>query len=300
MDQIVQVSAQIRSHDDISLRDLLRILVRHRTTIIAVTVVMTAIAVVTGILMTPVYRASVLVAPVESKDPLGALGAMASQVAGVAGLGIGRGDRLRQEALAIMQSRTLTEKFIEKYDLLPKLFPDLWDDDTKKWNVPDEQIPTLARGFKIFDRSVRTVSEDQLTGLITISMEHPNRVAATEWANALVQEVNGYVRQRAIGEAESSLRYLNEELVKTDVVELRLGINRLIEQQLKDVMLANVRHEYVFRVIDPAVVPEHKSFVRPRRLLMAVGGMFIGLLLGVFAALLKHAFSADDQVVARN
>jgi len=295
------VSTQIRSHDEMSLRDLLQILVCHRSIVIAVTVAMTAIAIVTGVLMTPIYRASVLVAPVESKSPLGALGAVASQFVGMAGLGVGRGDNLKQEGLAIMQSRSLTEKFIEKYDLMPKLFPDLWNKDTKKWNVPDEEIPTLGRGFKIFDRSVRTVSEDQLTGLITISMEHPDPAAATQWANALVREVNAYMRQRVIGEAESSLRYLNDELAKTDVVELRLGINGLIEQQLKDIMLANVRHEYVFRVIDPAVVPERKSFVRPRRFLMAIGGTVIGLILGVFAALLRHAFSADDRwVTARD
>lgn len=288
------MSVKIQSHDDMSLRDLLRIVVRHRVTIITVTVAMTAIAVIVSILMTPVYRASVLVAPVETKDPLGALGAVASQVAGMTGLGVGRGDGLKQEALAILQSRALTEKFIEKYDLLPKLFPDLWNEVIKKWNVPHEEIPTVARGFKIFDRNVRTVSEDQLTGLITISMEHADRVAATQWANALVQEVNAYVRQRAIDEAENSLRYLNNELVRTDVVELRLGINKLIEQQLKDMMLANVRHEYAFRVLDPAVVPERKNFVRPRRLLMIIGGMVIGLILGVFTALLRHAFSDDE------
>jgi uncharacterized protein involved in exopolysaccharide biosynthesis len=243
--------------------------------------------------MKPVYRATVVMSPTEAGNALGALGSLASQFGGLAGLNFGGGDRLKDEALAILQSRSFTEKFISEHELLPKLFPDRWDAAGKRWIVAADSVPSLGRGFKIFDREVRTVEEDQLTGLISVSIEHHDRKLTAEWANLLVQDLNAFIRRRAIDEAERSLRYLNEELNRSDVLDVRLGIIKVVEQQLQEIMFANVRHEYAFRVIDPAAVPEAKSYVRPQRVLMIVGGFVIGLVLGLLTALTRNAFTHD-------
>jgi uncharacterized protein involved in exopolysaccharide biosynthesis len=52
----------------------------------------------------------------------------------------------------------------------------------------------------------------------------------------------------------------------------------MIEQQMQKIMLANIRDEFVFKVIDPAVVPKHAE---TKPVLMVV---FIGLILGIFLA----------------
>jgi uncharacterized protein involved in exopolysaccharide biosynthesis len=281
------------SANDVSLHDLLRIFIRYRVTVLAVAAVVLVAAALAAFLMKPVYRASIVISPAEGAKSLGALGALASQFGGLAGLNLGGGDKLKEEALAILQSRAFTEKFITEHGLLPKLFPDRWDVATKKWTVSPDAVPTPTRGYKLFDRDIRTVEEDQLTGLITVSIEHQDRAVVAEWANLLVQDLNSFIRQRATGEAERSLRYLDSELDRTDGLELRLGISKLIDQQLQEIMLANVRHEYAFRIIDPAMHPDAKSYVRPRRLFMIAAGLVIGVLLGLFAALARHAFSVD-------
>lgn len=58
---------------------------------------------------------------------------------------------------------------------------------------------------------------------------------------------------------------------------------KLIEEQTKSLMLAEVQDEFVFKVVDPAVVPEVKD--SPKRALICIVFSFVGLLLGVLFVL---------------
>ena len=51
-------------------------------------------------------------------------------------------------------------------------------------------------------------------------------------------------------------------------------------------MLAEVRPEYVFKTIDPAIAPEKKS--KPSRALICIIGTFIGGVLGVVLVAIRH------------
>jgi uncharacterized protein involved in exopolysaccharide biosynthesis len=52
-------------------------------------------------------------------------------------------------------------------------------------------------------------------------------------------------------------------------------------------MLANVRMEFAFTVIDPAVPPERKD--HPKRSLYVLFGLFLGFAIGVLAAYWRSA-----------
>jgi len=92
------------------------------------------------------------------------------------------------------------------------------------------------------------------------------------------------MRRRAIEEAETSLRYLNRELEKAKSVEVQQAIYRLIETQVKKIMLANVREEYAMRVIDPAFVPDPDEFDHPKLLSSLMAGGLVGFLFGMLVA----------------
>ena len=98
------------------------------------------------------------------------------------------------------------------------------------------------------------------------------------WAKNLVDLANRRLRETAINQATRSIAYLQAELNRTDIVEVRQAIFAVMEQQMQEVMLANVQEEYAFAVIDPPVVPETDDFVRPRRFLVLIFGLFAGLL----------------------
>lgn len=287
----------LHQEDALFLPQLFRMLRRYRWTVALTTLICVALAAVVAFMWQPVYRGEVVFAPAgqEAESGLASLGGQLGSLASIAGLDAGS-SQLKENALAMLQSRAFTQEIIERDNLLPVLFPDRWDAATSSW-LPDAEVPTMGDALELFDE-IRKVSEDRITGIITLAIDWRDRELAAHWANLFVSEVNDRVRREAIAEAEESLGYLQDELGRTSAVELRQAIYRMIETQLNRIMLANVKREYVFDVIDPAVVPDEDKFVAPRRLLILVLGFSMGLLLGLMFAALRHAArvaaAADD------
>jgi uncharacterized protein involved in exopolysaccharide biosynthesis len=135
---------------------------------------------------------------------------------------------------------------------------------------------------------VVTVQRDVRKNVTTIAVDWTDAQTAAKWANEFVALGNEILRQRAIDEASRNIAYLDAQLDKTDVVELRKVIYEIIESQTKTLMLANGRREYAFQVIDPAVPPEIRS--SPQRSLMVIGGTAGGFLLGLLIAFVIEAY----------
>ena len=136
------------------------------------------------------------------------------------------------------------------------------------------------------------MSIDTKTNLVTLSIEWSNPVLAAKWANKLVERVNQARRKEAIEEADKSIKYLEQQIGNTGVVEVQQSIYKLIEAQTKTKMIASTREEYAFKVIDRAVPPEKK--VSPRRLLMVVLGALIGFLVGAMIVLVRAKLITND------
>lgn len=225
--------------------------------------------------MDPVYRSSVVLVPVDRSGAGlgGALGRL-DGLASVIGLGMGARGNDTAEAIAVLESREFNEKFIVKYQLLPRLFQDKWDAQNKRWNLPAGKEPTLAKAFKRFDEGIREVIQDRKTGLVTIQVDWKDRNEAATWSNLLVSELNAEMRKRAVVDADASQVFLEKELAQTGTVATRDAISRLIESQIKQRMLANVTQEYAFRVVDRALPPDAGDVLRPRKFrLIAIGGV---------------------------
>jgi uncharacterized protein involved in exopolysaccharide biosynthesis len=269
----------------ISLDELLAVAWQKRLLVVASVIVFAALAATAAYIMTPRYRAQVVIVPVKGDDMRGALSGALGQLGGLASLaGVSLpGGGNKDENLSFLTSRDFLARFIQEENLLPMLFDKQWDESRGAWDVDDpEDVPTVSDGVRFLDEHVRSVQEERRTGIITLSIVWKDPQLAARWANLMVERANRDLRQRAIRDAEASKEYLAGELGKTDVVELRQSIYRLIESQIKTVMLASVRPEYAFKVIDPAVAPQPTDMIRPKRLAMIVLGALFG---GIFALL---------------
>lgn len=244
------------------------------------------LAAAAGWLMTPIYRAQVLfsVSSEEEQNELTRLVGSVSSFATLAGLGTALTASRREESLAVLRSREFTEGFIRDNNLLPVIFEDRWDARTQRWS--DEDVPSLWEANRIFDQDIRTIREDKITGLVTLSIDWHDPAVASQWANELVQRADKLLRQLDISEAERSLKYLEAEADKTSVVGIQQAIYRLTEEQIKRIMLAKVRDEFAFKIIDPSAPPDEDDFVKPNRPAFVLVGLLLGLLLGGMGAVL--------------
>lgn len=295
---VKDVDVAAREDRDIDLRVVVAQLWERRLWIVGCVVVFTAIFAAIAFTMTPVYRAkTVLMAADWDAGGLSTLGAR-GQLGGLAslmGLGLGGKADQTQEALAVLASRGFTEAFIRDEQLMPKLFADRWDAGKQQWKGDPAKAPTLADGFVFFDKSVRKITEDRKTNLITLRIDWHNREEAAHWANELIRRLNAEMRSRAIERTNASIGHLNKELAATEAIDTRAAINRLIEAQINQRMFATVTQEYALRTVDRAMTPDLSDKVRPKRALLLAAGIAAGFVVGVLVILLGRAWRKSPE-----
>ena len=120
------------------------------------------------------------------------------------------------------------------------------------------------RAFKVFN-AARSVTQPVRGGLVNVTIEWRDPEQAAAWANLLVARLNSEMRTRAIASTDRSVSYLEKELTGTSNLGTQQAINRLIETQVNQRMLANVTQEYAFRVVEKALPPEPDDKVGPSK-----------------------------------
>jgi uncharacterized protein involved in exopolysaccharide biosynthesis len=276
--------------EEVSLRDQFVLLWRAKWSIFAIVLVFAAAAGAVAFMSPKQYEATITLAAANNSPgggQMGNLGGMASQFGGLAalaGISVG-GDSSKSESIAVLQSERLTETYIRQNQLLPVLFHKNWDAGRKAWNIQDPlKIPTLWKANREFDKSIRKVTVNAKTGIVTLTMTWEDPVLAANWANGMVQLTNEFLLEKAIREAEHNIDYLNTSAGKSNVVEERQAIYSILKTEINRAMLARGSNEYAFKILDPAVTPEMAS--SPRKMLWTLAGAAFGLLaalLWVFA-----------------
>ena len=267
---------------------IISVLRQRPITIISVAIVTAVAFTLYAFLATPIYHAATVLSPTSPDHVASSTGGALGQLGGLAslaGIGMDPRDAATEEALAVLRSREFMQAFITDHDLLPRLFPSRTETANHWWQFGASRAPTLARGAKYLREKVIVVTKDKKTGLVTLSVDWWNREEAASWANELASRVNSEMRTRAMTNATAYLAYLEKALETTQLMGTRDAINHLIENQIKDRMIASVTQGYAFRLVDHALPPDADDFVSPKRLLLVVCGPLVGLLLGCLAVL---------------
>ena len=295
----VSQNSEIVMDDEIDLKEIFTVLWDGKLVISAVTLIAAAISMVVALSQPNIYTASALLAPAESSG--GGLSGLMKQYGGLASLagvslpGGEEGSRA-QLGMELMKSRAFIGNFVERHDILPELMAvesweqasgdvifdtQIYDAATKTWvrdvDPPRLPQPSPQEAHKAFIE-ILGISEDKQTGYVSVSIEHQSPVIAAQWVSWLVHDVNAAVKAQDVDEATKSIEYLKQQAAKTSLADLQTMFFELIQSQTETVMLAQVRPEYVFKTIDPAVVPEEKS--KPSRALICVLGTLLGGMLG--------------------
>jgi hypothetical protein len=243
------------------------------------------------------YTSEVIAVPAEHEELQAGtfgLGGSLGQLGALAGLGSGNSAQT-QQALALVRSRGFIESFIAENDLLPALFPTSRQAADGQYFIDDTEL-SLWDGYEKFSSEVLSVSEDINLGIVVLKIRWTDPAIASEWANSLIARANETVRGRAIEEAEASLKFLRRELETTTAVELRQAIYRLIETQISKRMLANVRPDYAFKVIDKAAPKDLDAHDYPKASILIPAGALLGTGLALFMCLLRVLIAPESSM----
>ncbi|WKE67448.1 Wzz/FepE/Etk N-terminal domain-containing protein [Gallaecimonas kandeliae] len=294
--------------DEIDLRELFAAIWAGKWMVLIVTFIFALGSVAIALYLPNVYKSEALVAPADS-DQKGGLAGLASQFGGLASLaGINLGGSTTDKtalALQVLKSRDFIGHFIDRHQLLVplmaakgwdrssdqlKLDGDIYDAQAQEWvrkaKLPFKSKPSAQEAYKKFVKDVLVTSQDKESGMVTIATSFYSPELAQQWTAWLVQDLNEVMRQRDMAEAKKSIRYLENQINKTNLADLKSMLYQLVEEQTKTLMFAEVRDEYVFKTVDPAIVPEEKD--KPKRALICILGIMLGGMLGVASALIRY------------
>jgi uncharacterized protein involved in exopolysaccharide biosynthesis len=275
-----------RQYEVATIADVLRELWRIRWWLAASALVPAILAFTYAKFAIPVYKASVLV-KVVAEEQGGAFDGLISQVGGLASLtglsSLGKGDG-RIEPLALLRSRSLAEDFIKQENLRPFLFPDWWIAESASCIKSGPGGPPAGRTVRKFTNDVLRIEEDAATGLVRVEVRWHDPSVAARLANSYIDLANKRSQQRAIAMTELRLRFLNQELSKGGDVQLQQAIYKLMQSEISSAMVANVRSDFAFSILDPAVPPDKDDPWWPRALPLVVMAGILGLILGLCLA----------------
>ncbi len=245
------------------------------------------------------YRAEALLAPTQLLQ--GQSSQMDSQLGGLASLaglgGLNDDDFKTEVAQAKMLTKEFVYAFIKKYDLTAPLIaaqhwdeanqsliydPEIYDTKNATFLFPEDTNPYWL-AYKKFEKNL-TIDKEK-NGLVRISYEHISPVFAQQIVTNLVKDINAQMQSYDIEQADKSIHYLNEKLTQTRIADMEAVFYRLIEEQTKNKMLTEIKSEYIFTTLDPAIIPEEKS--GPKRAFIIIVSVILGGIFGSFIALIR-------------
>jgi capsular polysaccharide biosynthesis protein len=282
---------------DKEIKKVIQVIKSQFKEIVMISSLFVIVSIIYALLATQIFQARLIMVPNSDQVSIqGNISQLASQF-GVTGLvGGGNSDfsfKNKEVSTTILLSRNFIDRFITEKNLMPILFEDKWDAQEQKWSVSENSIPKFGEAYRIFTEEIFNLSTDIRTGVITLDVRYHDRYLVADWANSIVKMVNDDIRERSIKESKARIRYLEEELKSTQINDLRVVLYKLIEEDIRDISIANSQENFAFKILDPARVP-HKR-VSPKRTQIVISSSIFGF----FIALI-FAFIREKKFVKRN
>jgi len=298
--------------EEISLLDYWRVIQKHKKLIgriVLVTVVLTAVV---SLFMKNIYESKALITPVTPKESssTGVLATLTQQFGALPGM-LGpptAGGTSAAELVNLLKSNIVREKMIDKNNLLPVLFPEQWDAEKKawkkggislnplvwvskaiKWVMPqgqkvrkkDDDVPDIMDGLRALE-DIITVKNNLKENTITITVDYPDPEMSAKMVAFLLDALNENMTGESRRVAKINKDYLEDQINKNSDPFIKQKIYFLIAQQIETMMMAEVKENFAFKVLDPPMVPDKK--IKPKRTVMVLLSLVVALFIGIFTA----------------
>lgn len=309
----VPVNIVSENEDEIDLLELARVIWNGRKLIIGIVVLFTITVAIASLFMTNIYQAKAVIKPVTPEKGSSRLSSLAAQFGGLAGMaGIAMPSAASStELVSLLKSNVLKKQVIEKYNLLPVLFPKKWDEEKKTWRKPksadfslnpfvllakilpakqgtpkkDPGIPDTWDGIRALDKIVNVnynLKEDIIT--ITVNFRDPEMAAAI--GNYFLIALTEHMSSEAKRIAMINKDYLETQLRETKDSLVQQKIYALIAEKIETIMMAEVKEGFAFKVLDPPMAPDQKS--KPKRAMMVIVAFMVSLFLSIFVIFIRE------------
>jgi capsular polysaccharide biosynthesis protein len=244
------------------------------------------------------YKSVAILAPSESSDSLTKMSSQYSAIASMAGIPFGGSSDTSKvdQASEIVKSFNFFEEIINKYEIFFQVVAisgwkkdnneleidnDVFNSNTKTWASKSDFSyngrPSNQYAHRKFLKNFNLVIRKD-TGIIEMSYIHYSPYIAQFILSKIIHEVNEKTRTDDIKQAELSIGFLENEISKTQLDEVKTELFKLIQKQIQTIMIANSNNEYTFKILSKPSSPEIK--IGPDRFLIFLMTAIFNLLIG--------------------
>ncbi len=208
VENIKKVPAEINTEEEIDIVELLRVIWQNRKMIVAITIGVMIMSVITALIIKRSYGAELTFTAESQKESSGGLAALASSLP-LASLGLGSGSSGSEDYKTIMESRTFREDIIKKKGLFNYFIKSQKIDISK---IKDkEKIPDITDAAKWLEKIV-TISKDEKTGVFKIKSEYSDKQMAVLMPQYFYDELQFYLKEKKVTKSKMNRIYIEKQL----------------------------------------------------------------------------------------
>jgi uncharacterized protein involved in exopolysaccharide biosynthesis len=259
--------------DEINLLDYVKVIVRNKMLICAIVSIVVIATIVVSFVITPVYEAKAVIAPAtKSGDSSGA-----SLLAAQFGISAPASSSM-SEIVNLLKSNILKEEIIKKHNLLPVFFQD-------KILRGKSEGQKIWKGVRYLQSTLK-VNPNQKDNNIQVSMQFRDPKMAADIVTYTLLELTDHMSNEARRVADTNKKYLESQIDKTADPFIKTKIYALIAQQIETAMMAEVKENFAFKILDPPRTPDMKT--KPKQIQMVIIAFVVSLFLGIFIAFARE------------
>ena len=309
---------EMAEDDEIDLLELLSVIWKWKWISILIVVVSVVGSVFCALSLPEIYKSEAVIMNTSSGgDNSG--GGLARLMGGMGlpinlgGSGGGKGAGIQN----FLESRSLKERLIRKYELLPVLFKDMWNAEKKAWDVQEkDDIPTLLDGVEVLNGLFEVNTDIKKGDLTTISWQGEDPEFCRTMVACVLDVLKQYLDQEYITEAKRTRLFVEEQLEKavremkfwkkcvpdetmteSDIMMERKVAQQVYEQlrgQLESVKIDEAREQIQFKVLDAPFVPEERF--KPNRRMIVVLAFVASVFIAIFLSFLFEFIAKQKKV----
>ncbi|RUM43716.1 MAG: hypothetical protein DSY35_02980 [Desulfurobacterium sp.] len=226
-------SPEVFQEEEIDLYELWLTLKRRKKTVLGITFLFTAVALILCFVLPPTYRTETSLMPLGGEQSSKLSSLLSSLPISIP---LPAGGQAGITVEAVLKSRILRERIVKDLNLLPLLFPDKWDEATKSWKLGEgETPPTLVDGAEELE-DLMSVSTDKKTGVVTLTVDFPKDPEMSyKIAVTALKEAQNILNEKAFTLAKKYRIYVEKQLI------LAKEKYRKLEKIYKDFMEGRIK-----------------------------------------------------------
>ena len=193
-------------------------------------------------------------------------------------------------ALELIRSKDFFEELLSQDDFVNKLNKPLRTNYIKTYTKePASEMLTFDNMHSRFLNNHLSFTRAEKTGIVTIRISHYEAQTAKEWLDIIILKLNLRIRDIRVSESKKIVDFLQIELSKQSVSEIRFSLSSLMAQEIRTIALSGLDNEFVFKIVDKPRVPNKRA--RPSRALNIITWFIFSIVTSSMCVLGLHRLS---------